>query len=62
MLRDHIRRNVERDYPGLELDGDETPEELKRKIRAYKEEKLAPEQLKEVQETLKILKKYGLDE
>jgi len=64
MLANHVQQNVRQSFPDLEVQGDETTEELQRKIKRHqreaKESKLKPEERKAVEEARKTLRKHGL--
>ncbi len=64
MTQAHIRKNVQESFPGINVDGKETTEELQDKIKKYRrskiESELTDEQLKQVHEARKTLRKYKL--
>ncbi len=64
LLADHIRRNVQDRYPGLDISGTETPEEIQRMVRERTREdivtKLSTDEQKKVSEAEELLRKHGL--
>lgn len=64
MASDHVRSNVQETFPGADIRGDETTEEIQRKITNYErkriEDKLTTEQLNEVRKAEATLRRYNL--